>query len=54
MYFTLIPPAYPYAPALPPPNEYYPSYMASGSFVTEPAGAAAGAYDPYYYMQPIG
>ena len=25
-----------------------------GSFATEPAGAAAGAYDPQFYMQRFG
>jgi len=28
--------------------------MAAGEFIAEPAGAAAGAYDPSFYMQPIG
>jgi hypothetical protein len=54
MHYTLIPPAYPYFPASPYPYPAYPSYEAYGSFATEPAGAAAGAFDPQFSLQPFG
>ena len=54
MNYSLIAPAYPYYPASPYPYPAYPSYEAYGSFAAEPAGAAAGAFDPQFYMQRFG
>ena len=54
MFFSAVPPAYPYGPAIPAPNQYYPMDVAYGQYATEPAGAAAGAFDDSYWSGPYG
>lgn len=54
MMYSQVPPAYPYFKASPCLYPAYPPFEAFGSFATEPAGAAAGAFDPQFSMQPFG
>ena len=54
MMYSQVPPAYPYFKASPCPYPAYPPFEAFGIFATEPAGAAAGAFDPQFSMQPFG
>ena len=54
MIYSNVTPAYPYFKASPCPYPAYPPFEAFGSFATEPAGAAAGAFDPQFSMQPFG